>query len=202
MMLMARLDAAGRPRPLAVARAPVEHKPIAVAREPVGRKPLVVARVPEPSGEAVAEIEIVRRRRRRRLRRARRQPGPARPAARRRAQAAVEDALKWLAAHQSPNGGWEAAGFQKWCDGKPAAQGPDGMGKALYDPGVTGLALCAFLGAGYTNRGRHPFAKTVSKGLRYLKNIQDPEGCFGPRTRSTTSTTTRSPRSPWSRPTG
>jgi hypothetical protein len=52
----------------------------------------------------------------------------------------------------------------------------------MYDPGVTGLALCAFLGAGYTNRGEHPFAKVVSRGLRYLRNVQDPEGCFGPRT--------------------
>jgi len=97
---------------------------------------------------------------------------------------AVDDALKWLAAHQSPNGGWEAAGFNQWCDGKPvsdASKRPDGLGKALYDPGVTGLALCAFLGAGHTNRGKHPFAKVVSRGLRYLKNIQDPEGCFGPR---------------------
>jgi hypothetical protein len=96
---------------------------------------------------------------------------------------AVEHALRWLAAHQSPDGGWEAAGFDKWCNGKPATgQRPDGLGKALYDPGVTGLALCAFLGAGYTNRGTHEFAKVVSKGLRYLKNVQDPEGCFGPRT--------------------
>ena len=97
---------------------------------------------------------------------------------------ALEDALRWLAAHQSPSGAWEAAGFDQWCDLQPAtdpARRPDGLGKALYDPGVTGLALCAFLGAGYTNRGKHPFAKTVSRGLRYLKNIQDPEGCFGPR---------------------
>jgi len=99
-----------------------------------------------------------------------------------RARGAVEDALKWLAAHQSPDGGWETAGFNKWCHYKPAAQGPDGLGKALYDPGVTGLALCAFLGAGYTNRGDHEFAKVVAKGLRYLKNVQDAEGCFGTRT--------------------
>jgi len=94
---------------------------------------------------------------------------------------AVEDALKWLAAHQSPGGQWEAATFHRWCNGKPAAGGPDGAGKAHYDVGVTGLALCAFLGAGYTNRGQHPFAKVVSKGLRYLKNVQDAEGCFGAR---------------------
>jgi hypothetical protein len=97
---------------------------------------------------------------------------------------ALEDALRWLAAHQSPNGGWEAAGFDRWCDGKPISdpsRRPHGLGKALYDPGVTGLALCAFLGAGYTNRGKNPYNRTVGRGLRYLKNIQDPEGCFGPR---------------------
>ena len=95
---------------------------------------------------------------------------------------AVEDALRWLAAHQSPNGGWESAGFHRWCDLKPVDQGPDGLGKALYDPGVTGLATLAFLGAGYTHRGQHPFAKTVGRALRYLRNVQDAEGCFGPRT--------------------
>jgi hypothetical protein len=96
---------------------------------------------------------------------------------------AVEHALRWLAAHQSPDGGWEAAGFDKWCDGKPATgPRPDGLGKALYDPGVTGLALCAFLGAGYSSRGQHEFSKVVSRGLNYLRNVQDPEGCFGPRT--------------------
>jgi hypothetical protein len=96
----------------------------------------------------------------------------------------VEAALRWLAAHQSPNGGWESAGFGRWCDGEVLleADRAGGWGRASHDVGVTGLALCAFLGAGYTNRGRHPYAKTVSKGLRYLKNVQDPEGCFGPRT--------------------
>jgi hypothetical protein len=56
------------------------------------------------------------------------------------------------------------------------------VGRAAYDVGVTGLALCAFLGAGYTNRVQHPFSVTVAKGLQYLKSVQDPEGCFGPRT--------------------
>jgi hypothetical protein len=95
---------------------------------------------------------------------------------------AVLHALRWLAAHQSEDGGWEAAGFDKWCDGKPnTGEKPDGPGKAMYDAGVTGLALCAFLGAGYSNRGEHEFTKVVRKGLAYLKNVQDPEGCFGPR---------------------
>ncbi len=98
------------------------------------------------------------------------------------AKAVVENALNWLAAHQSPSGAWEAGGFDKWCDHKPVSQGPDGLGKpGMYDPGVTGLALCAFLGAGYTNRGNHHFSHVVARGLQYLKNVQDPEGCFGPR---------------------
>jgi hypothetical protein len=96
---------------------------------------------------------------------------------------AVEHALRWLAAHQSPDGGWECGGFDRWCDGKPAEEGkrPDGLGMPTYDVGVTGLALCAFLGAGYSSRGDHPFAKVVRRGLAYLKNAQDAEGCFGPR---------------------
>ena len=95
---------------------------------------------------------------------------------------AVEDALKWLAAHQSADGGWECEGFRKWCDQKQiSGEGPDGAGKAQYDVGVTGLSLLAFLGAGYTNRSEGPFGKVVGNGLRYLKNVQDAEGCFGSR---------------------
>ncbi len=74
----------------------------------------------------------------------------------------VPAALAWLTDRQLPNGGWEISG------------GP-------RDVGSTGLALAAFLGAGRTNRGRHAHARTVSKGLRHLKNAQDAEGCFGPR---------------------
>jgi len=73
----------------------------------------------------------------------------------------------WLAQHQQSNGGWKAT------DGASADAG--------YDAAATGLALASYLGAGYTNRGSHPFKTTVSKGLRYLENVQDPEGHFGPR---------------------
>lgn len=95
---------------------------------------------------------------------------------------AVEHALRWLKAHQSPDGQWECEGFPRWCERQPASgSGPDGKGKAQYDVGVTGLALLAFLGAGYTNRSEGPFGKVVGDGLRYLKNVQDAEGCFGNR---------------------
>ncbi len=104
--------------------------------------------------------------------------------AQRRASKAVELALAWLGAHQAADGSWQARDFGRWCDGKVIADEskvPQGAGKPLYDVGVTGLALSAFLSEGYTNRGRHPYAKVVSRGLRYLKNVQDPEGCFGAR---------------------
>ena len=94
----------------------------------------------------------------------------------------TERGLEWLKAHQSPSGAWETRGFGRWCNGALAeTPSPDGAGKPMYDTGATGLALCTYLGAGYTNRGRHPYRRTVSRGLRYLKNTQDPEGCFGSR---------------------
>ncbi|MDF1701576.1 MAG: VWA domain-containing protein, partial [Planctomycetota bacterium] len=96
---------------------------------------------------------------------------------------AADDALRWLAAHQSPSGGWSARDFDRFCDGKRATPWDQEVhrGQAARDVHVTAQATLAFLGAGYTNRGRHPFAKVVSRALRYLKSVQDPEGCFGPR---------------------
>ncbi len=97
---------------------------------------------------------------------------------------AIDAALTWLAAHQGRNGLWGAADFANWCNGHPiteAAKRPDGAGQAVNDVGVSGLAVCAFLGAGHTHQGRHPFNKVVSRALRALKNAQDAEGCFGPR---------------------
>ena len=98
----------------------------------------------------------------------------------RRARGSTETSLEWLAAHQSPDGRWSASGFGEVCDGNrmrvPAGMGP---GHAAYDVGATGLSLLAFLGAGYTNRGRHKFAKTVAAGLRFLKRCQRADGGFG-----------------------
>ncbi len=97
-------------------------------------------------------------------------------------QEAVDHALRWLKAHQSPEGMWECEGFSRWCERQPAAgAGPEGKGKAQYDVGVTGLALLAFLGAGKTHRSEAPWGKVVGDGLRWLKNVQDAEGCFGNR---------------------
>ena len=95
----------------------------------------------------------------------------------------VEDALAWLAAHQSEGGRWETAGWRNWCDRAPAAEANalEGAGNDAFDVGVTGLALLAFLGAGYTDRSDGPFGKVVADGLSFLRTSQDREGCFGER---------------------
>ncbi len=92
-------------------------------------------------------------------------------------QPAVDRALSWLARHQSPDGRWDADGFTSQCKGNPC----DGLGESPYDPGVSGLALLPFLGAGETHvQGEH--RSVVKKALSYLRSIQDSEGAFGPRT--------------------
>ncbi|MEE8106889.1 MAG: prenyltransferase/squalene oxidase repeat-containing protein [Planctomycetota bacterium] len=98
-------------------------------------------------------------------------------------QNAVEIALQWLADHQDvdTSGGWDCDDFAKH---DPADDKCSGAGKPHYDTGVTGLALLAFLGAGYTDRGnahQNKFARNVRMGLRYLMSVQDDEGCFGAR---------------------
>jgi hypothetical protein len=94
-----------------------------------------------------------------------------------RAPDTLELALDWLAAHQDEGGFWDCDGFMSRDKVAPVC---DGAGNALYDPGVTGLALLPFLGSGETHKhGR--YKGTVRSGLAYLKQIQDPEGCFGPR---------------------
>ena len=84
---------------------------------------------------------------------------------------AVMLALKWLAAHQDADGKWDCDDFMKH---DPAGDKCDGAGQALYDNGVTGLALLAFLRAGEVSPG-------VRKGLDFLIASQDENGCIGTR---------------------
>jgi len=98
-------------------------------------------------------------------------------------QNAVLDALIWLAKHQSEDGHWDVYNYTN--------QGKGKLCKKLvskdhtdYNVGVTGLALLAFLGAGYTHldtnveHGGKNFGKVVKKGLFWLKNKQNAEGAF------------------------
>ncbi len=81
---------------------------------------------------------------------------------------AVELALEWLAAHQKPNGSWSLVHTKEECDGTCNHPGTP----ERFEPAATGLALLAFLGAGYTHReGKH--AATVKNGVYYLLQIME-----------------------------
>jgi hypothetical protein len=104
-------------------------------------------------------------------------------------EAAVIAGLRWLARHQEQDGHWSTDKFDLRCGGNPKCSGA-GDSKHPHDVGLTGLSLLAFLGAGYLPTARYTFedpfkpghiirfADTVRNGLRWLKEIQDGEGCF------------------------
>ena len=97
-------------------------------------------------------------------------------------KASVDRALAWLAAHQAPDGSFGATSFAQWCNGAAVdGDGPSGPGNPAYDVGVTGLALNAFLAAGYAGSGTHPYDAVVARALRWLASEQDFEGVFGDR---------------------
>lgn len=94
-------------------------------------------------------------------------------------EAAVQNALEWLARAQGPDGGWNAADYG---GGNPAMigrAGPDGEIRqnagVRANTAMTGLALLAFLGAGHHHLDG-PYAANVQSGLRYLLGQQLPSG--------------------------
>lgn len=103
---------------------------------------------------------------------------------------AVELALEWLAHHQDADGRWNA-GTKKYRGDDSVVSGevnftlhcPPGdvcSGECYYheaDTAMTGLALLAYLGAGYTHTpsdGKH--ALTIAKGLQFLLRSQKEDG--------------------------
>lgn len=94
-------------------------------------------------------------------------------------EAAVQNALDWLARAQGPDGGWNAA---EHGGGNPimiGRAGPDGEIRqnagVRANTAMTGLAILAFLGAGHHHLDG-PYAPTVHAGLRYLLGQQLPSG--------------------------
>ena len=82
---------------------------------------------------------------------------------------AVERGLNWLVEHQHPDGHWSI--HESACKGHQCS----GHGSFHSDTAATGLALLAFLGAGYTHQsGEHQAA--IARGLKWQLTHQKPDG--------------------------
>ncbi len=82
---------------------------------------------------------------------------------------AVERGLEWLVKHQHADGHWSIHNLS--CRDHQCT----GHGSFESDTAATGLALLAFLGAGYTHQsGAHQ--KIVERGLKWVVEHQKPDG--------------------------
>ncbi len=90
-------------------------------------------------------------------------------------EAVVDRGLDWLRRHQGPGGLWSSAGFPARCEGARCT----GPGSDLFDVGVSGLALVAFLARGVPDGG--PDGDAIGRGLGALVAAQDGDGCYGSR---------------------
>ncbi|MFH1228695.1 MAG: hypothetical protein V1701_12445 [Planctomycetota bacterium] len=94
---------------------------------------------------------------------------------------AVFAGLLWLAKHQNPDGSWGAKRFMNQCKGARCS----GPGEEEFDVGLTGAALLAFTGAGYTPSSKDEFegicfGVVVRKAANFLVGIQDSStGVYG-----------------------
>ena len=90
-------------------------------------------------------------------------------------EAAVAMALKWIANHQNPDGGWS---FDHTADGRRnCACGNIGTLKTSFN-GATAMALLPFLGAGNTHK-KGAYKKQVEAGLYYLTRSMKVNGATG-----------------------
>ncbi len=79
----------------------------------------------------------------------------------------VSRALKWLAEHQLPDGGW-SFDLTKCPSCKGRCRNSGKLTRARN--AATGLALMTFLGAGDTHKNSKKYKSTVNRGLQYLVN--------------------------------
>ncbi|MHC4916101.1 MAG: prenyltransferase/squalene oxidase repeat-containing protein [Planctomycetota bacterium] len=90
-------------------------------------------------------------------------------------ESAVEAALRWLARNQEADGHWEITRHL------PEKSFSKNRPNPSYVPGVTGLALLAFLGAGYTHKVQSPYRESVLKAVNWMIQQQNDDGTFAKR---------------------
>ncbi len=90
---------------------------------------------------------------------------------------AVQMGLEYLARHQDQDGAWDPQGFRARCDRQPSCSASTGT-RVQEDPsGRTGIAVLAFLGAGYTSDSGK-FKTAIRRGLEYLMARQQVHGDY------------------------
>jgi len=95
-------------------------------------------------------------------------------------EAAVGKALRWLAAHQSPDGRWSLNNYHRH---NPACKCKDMNFEGSVidnDTAGTALGLLPFLGAGHTHKkAASPYSGNVLKALQFLTGRQQNNGDLG-----------------------
>ena len=101
----------------------------------------------------------------------------------------VLDGLRWLARHQNADGSWTASGVRDHCSADSPCPDPKQVWTRNYDEGLTGMALLAFLGAGFSHESqqwlldpntaqRWKVGDVVKNGLKWLRSHQNADGSF------------------------
>jgi hypothetical protein len=102
---------------------------------------------------------------------------------------AVLEGLTWLARHQNPDGSWGADTLHERCDPKHPCVPAEVQVVSYLNEGLTGLALLAFLGAGYNHDSKQNFVDRamgkrllvgplIKSGLQWLVQRQNEDGSF------------------------
>lgn len=103
----------------------------------------------------------------------------------------VLDGLRWLARHQNADGSWSTLGLRDHCSPDQPCADPKQPWNHNFDEGLTGMALLAYLGAGFSHESqqwlldpithqRWKVGDVIKQGLRWLRSRQNPDGSFSP----------------------
>lgn len=91
-------------------------------------------------------------------------------------ESAVELGLQWLSTVQDDDGKWNIIEYCKHYSERPDYY-KEGIGYYQYNPGITGLCMLAFSGAGYSNT-QGKYEQVLEKAKAWLISIQNNDGAL------------------------